>query len=404
MKIVSHRITEFSADRTFVTIPFEVGAEIERIEVSYTFPAGSAGSVIDIGLAHEGRSRGWTGSEYGHVWVAEDRAAAGYLAGPLAGRWDVVLGIVKVGPGCFVDLEVRLVPRRPVWLAGDLHSHTEHSDGGVPVTDALARARASGCDFVALTDHNTTAQNRIRPEDTGLLVIPGMELTTYWGHTNLLGLPEPLADWLCRAPDDVPRRMASAREAGATIVVNHPFQRSAGGRWQAGLDAPFHALEIWNGNWKPEEAEALALWQALLVAGRRVPAVGGSDFHLKNRRRHGRPANRLQAGGRSVADLLSAVRAGRGVVAATPDGTMAAPLPGTPAFGPAAAGSTLGIGLTGLAAGDEVRLWDETGLARHVTAQGPDLGIEERLTGRFLRIEVWRGAVPVLFTNPHWAE
>jgi predicted metal-dependent phosphoesterase TrpH len=404
MNVLSRRITDFPADRTFIEIPFEVGADVERIEVSYSFPAGSAGSVIDIGLAREGRSRGWTGSEYGHVWVAEDRASAGYLPGPLAGRWQAVLGIVKVGPGCFVDLEVRLVPRRPVWLAGELHSHTEHSDGGVPVTDALARARASGCDFVALTDHNTTAQNRLRPEDTGLLVIPGMELTTYWGHTNLLGLPDPLADWRCRSAGDVPRRMAEAREAGATIVVNHPFQRSAGGRWQVGPQAPFDALEIWNGNWKPEEAEALALWQQLLAAGRRVPAVGGSDFHLKNRRRHARPANRLHAGGRSVADVLAAVRAGAGVIAATPDGTMALPLPGTPAFGPAPAGAALGIAVTGLAAGDELRLWDERGLWRRIDVQGPDLVLEEPLSGRFLRLEVWRGAAPVLLANPHWAE
>jgi hypothetical protein len=404
MQIFTHRITDFpGGDKSFVELPFTAGPEVERIEVSYAFPTGAAGSVIDIGLAHRGRSRGWTGSEYGHIWVAEDRASAGYHPGPLQGDWHVVLGIVRLGPAPFVDLTIRLIPRRDAWLAGELHSHTEHSDGGVLVAEAIARARNSGCEFVALTDHNATAQNRIRPDDPAILVLPGMELTSYWGHSNFHGLDDPVVDWRCYTPEDVPRKMAEARERGATVGINHPFQNSAGGRWQVGFGVPFDFYEIWNGSWAVHNEQALAHWQALLCEGRRIAVSGGSDFHLKNRRRHGRPANRLHVQTRSVAGILDAVRAGANVVCAAPDEAMVTPLPGTPMFGGTlAAGAGVGLRFTGLAAGDEIRLITESGVVRRSAAQGPVAEIEAAAGRMFLRAELWQADQPRLFSNPFY--
>ncbi|MET3598844.1 CehA/McbA family metallohydrolase [Martelella mangrovi] len=406
MEVFTHRITDFpGGDKSFIEVPFDVGSDIERIEVSYVFPTGAEGSVIDIGLAHEGRIRGWTGAEYGHIFVAEDHAAPGYKAGPLDGRWHVVLGIVRVGPQCWVDLSIRLVPRRARWLAGELHSHTEHSDGGVLAGEAVHRARMSGCDFVALTDHNTTAQNRVKPDNPGILVIDAMELTSYWGHTNFLGLADPVDDWRCYTPEDVPMKMAEAREKGATIVVNHPFQASAGGRWQCGIDVPLHALEIWNGNWAQHNVEAVAFWQEQLAAGKRLACTGGSDFHLKNRRRHGRPANRLHVATRSVAGILEAVRAGANVVTSAPDETMVFPLDNTPMFGASGrSGQAVGLGFEGLARGDEIRLISRAGVIRIIEAESEIQVVEAPLDGGFLRTEVWRGDVPCLFSNPIYVD
>lgn len=402
----THRITEFpEGAQSFIELPFEVGPDIERIEVSYVFPTGGRGSVIDLGMAHEGRVRGWTGSEYGHIWISEDRASAGYRPGVLKGKWEVVLGVVRLGEEAWIDVEIRLIPRKPRWIVGELHSHTEHSDGGVPVTEALRRARNSGCDFVAFTDHNATAQNLVQPEDMGVLKIPGMELTTYWGHTNFLGLDEPVDDWRCSSIEDVPVKMAEAREKGATIVINHPCSDAGFNRWRPGWDVAFDAFEIWNGNWAVHNVEAVALWQELLCQGRRIPATGGSDFHLKNRRRHGRPANCLFADTLSVEGLLRAVRKGANVVCAAPDEARAEPLPGTPIFGSSAdAGAPLGFVFDGLAEGDEIHLIAETGRIHTIPAQSGRNEVETRLDGRFLRAEVWAGGIPRLFTNPVYTE
>lgn len=393
-------------EKSFVEIPFEVGADIERIEIAYNFPFGGGGSVIDLGVAQNGRMRGWSGSERGFITLEEDRATPGYDCGPLAGAWHAVLGIVKIGPACKVDLNIRLINKRQRWLVGELHSHSEHSDGGVTVLDAIHRARAGGLDFLAITDHNTISQNTIRPDDPGILVIPAMELTSFWGHTNFLGLAKPVADWRCRGPHEVVDRMAEARANGATIVINHPFQNSAGGKWQSGFDGPFDALEIWNGLWTPMNAQALAFWQELLVAGRQIPITGGSDFHLKNRRRHGHPSNRLRVTGSSIADILSAVRAGRNVVSFSPHDLTAEPVgSGHPDFGsriPSA--SAIAVSFSGLANGDEIRFVDETGYTGSVRPEAGRFTVETKLSARFLRFEVWHGEEARLFTNPFYAE
>ena len=401
MTVQTYEIRDFpGGEKSFVEIPFDVGDDIERVEVSYTFPAGSGGSVIDIGLARNGQSRGWTGSEYGHIWVAEDRASPGYRTGALPGQWHVVLGIVKVGPDPWVDLSIRLVRKTPVWLAGELHSHTEHSDGGVMVGEAIARARNSGCEFLSITDHNATSQNHIRPDDPGILVIAGMELTSYWGHTNFHGLKDPLDDWRCYTPEDVPRKMAEAREKGATIVVNHPFQNSAGGRWQCGFDVPFDAYEIWNGNWAVHNEQALAHWQDMLAQGRKVPCTGGSDFHLKNRRRHGRPANRLFSQSRSIRDILAAVRGGQNVVCIAPDEAMVVPAGGSAMFGTVSGDDRIGLRFSGLAQGDIIKVVTEKGVVDQISAVVGEQEIDVPLGERFTRCEVWHGEVPRLFSNP----
>lgn len=393
-------------EKSFVEIPFEVGSDVDRIEVSYHYPFGGAGSVIDLGVARNGRMRGWTGSERGHITVEEDRATPGYDAGPLPGSWHVVLGIVKIGPNCKVDVQIRLINKQKQWLVGELHSHSEHSDGGVTVLDAIYRARASRLDFMAITDHNTVSQNFIRPDDPDILVIPAMELTSFYGHTNFFGVAQPVEDWRCRSPKDVADKMEEARANGATVVINHPFQNSAGGRWQSGFDTAFDAYEIWNGNWSVMNEQGLAFWQELLVQGRRIPATGGSDFHLKNRRRHGRPANRLLSNGHSISAILEAVRAGRNVVCHSPDEAMAKPLgEDAPEFGSqVAAGKVISMEFSGLSAGDEIRTITENGQIAAKSADAATMLMDCRFESRFLRFEVWHGAEPKLFTNPFYAE
>ncbi|WP_312223122.1 CehA/McbA family metallohydrolase [Rhizobium rhizoryzae] len=393
-------------EKSFVEIPFEVGPDVDRIEVSYHYPFGGGGSVIDLGVARNGRMRGWTGSERGHITVEEDRATPGYGAGPLPGSWHVVLGIVKIGPNCKVDVQIRLINKQKQWLVGELHSHSEHSDGGVTVLDAIYRARAARLNFVSITDHNTISQNFIRPDDPDILVIPAMELTSFYGHTNFHGVAKPVEDWRCRSPKDVADKMLEAKANGATIVINHPFQNSDGGRWQSGFDVCFDAYEIWNGNWSVMNEQGLAFWQELLVQGRRIPATGGSDFHLKNRRRHGRPANRLLSKGHSIAAILEAVRAGRNVVCHSPDEAMAKPFgETTPDFGSqVSVGTSVPVEFSGLSVGDEVRVITEKGQIGVQHADAASFVLDHRFEGQFVRFEVWHGKEPKLFTNPFYAE
>ncbi|WP_166874220.1 PHP domain-containing protein [Salinibacterium sp. ZJ450] len=63
----------------------------------------------------------------------------------------------------------------------DLHTHSSVSDGTETPTQLIRSALAAGLDTVALTDHDSTAgweEARSAASGTGLMVIPGMELST----------------------------------------------------------------------------------------------------------------------------------------------------------------------------------------------------------------------------------
>jgi predicted metal-dependent phosphoesterase TrpH len=64
----------------------------------------------------------------------------------------------------------------------DLHTHSSVSDGTESPVELLATARNAGLDVIALTDHDTTAgwalAEKARP--SGLIVVPGMELSCRW--------------------------------------------------------------------------------------------------------------------------------------------------------------------------------------------------------------------------------
>jgi hypothetical protein len=82
--------------------------------------------------------------------------------------------------------------------------------------------------------------------------------------------------------------MQAAAASGAVVSVNHP--KPSGPPWQYPDATGFHAVEVWNGGWHEHNDVALAWWDSLLRAGRRVVAVGGSDTHHLQRPE---PADRL---------------------------------------------------------------------------------------------------------------
>ena len=194
-------------EKGYVHVPFDVPPGASRIEVEYAYserigsdPRLTGGNTVDLGVFDErgidpltAGFRGWSGSERASFFIAEDEATPGYLAGPLgAGRWHVLLGLYKIAPqGCTWRVQVRIrseagrragrgprtgagaagdLPSSPPpapfapWLRGELHCHSWHSDGDRSAADVVSLARARGLDFLAVSDHNTTAsQARARP-------------------------------------------------------------------------------------------------------------------------------------------------------------------------------------------------------------------------------------------------
>jgi hypothetical protein len=116
------------------------------------------------------------------------------------------------------------------------------------------------------------------------LRIVGEEVTTPAGHANVWGLkPGAWVDFRVKpnesgAAGKINGLVNTAHRAGALFSINHPFVSCAGCAWQQTIPDGLDAIEIWNGE-KGPQAEAIALWDQLLRRGRRIVAVGASDWH-----------------------------------------------------------------------------------------------------------------------------
>jgi hypothetical protein len=306
-----------AAHETYTEVAFKAPEGTQRLTVEFSYTGKEQKSVIDLGLRDPDRFRGWSGGNKSRFTVAEADATPSYLAGPLkAGTWKLILGAPNIRKEAraeyvakvwfdqagapfagFVEAPSAAGER---WWRGDLHMHTGHSDGSClsrkgakvpcPVFKTLEAAVARGLDFVAVTDHNTTshfeALRELAPYFDDLLVMPGREITTFYGHANLFG-PTAFVDFQLggpRAPIFADIQTQAERAMGL-LSINHPGLPSGelcmGCGWTApGTDySRVQAIEVINGGLAEGPLSGLAFWEARLNEGRRITAIGGSDNH-----------------------------------------------------------------------------------------------------------------------------
>ena len=156
----------------------------------------------------------------------------------------------------------------------DPHVHTKASHDARGTVEAVLEAcRDRGLDAVAITDHDTTTAAR-RAVDVGdrhgVLVVPGVEVSTADGHLLGLGVT---------AAPPVGRPFAATvewiRDRGGLAVVPHPFQRSRHGVGRSVID-DCDGVESFNA-WS---MSGLQNRRAAALARRRgYPGLGGSDAH-----------------------------------------------------------------------------------------------------------------------------
>ena len=367
---------------SYLLLDFDVPDGTTRIDVAYSYENAGDGSggtssplagllddVIDIGLYDPDGFRGWSGSNKSAFSVALSAEATtpSYVPGPIpVGAWQVELGVGWVNPGHMLHYAVTvslssddvgptfeppyLVPivlsgeRR--WYKGDLHCHSEHSDGA-PMADVFEYAHSRGLDFVALTDHNTVSHTLFIPEYQDLypdmLLLYGIEVTTYRGHANALGVAS-YVDYHGTAPGyDVNAVIDRVHALGGLFSPNHPNQPVIplhGSYYGWGWGFPetdwsrVDSLEAINGPSRiagtiPNPLNTLAIrrWDGLQDEGFRVPLRGGSDDHQAGQGSGptyspiGSPTTVVYADELSAAGIYDGLRAGRAfVMTEGPDG------------------------------------------------------------------------------------
>ncbi len=323
MKLV-HKITK-DKEKQYYTVPFSVPENVVKITVSYDYFRPTKGflgdlkpsNTIDIGLMDEkGNFLGWSGSAHKTISAGEFEASAGYLTGPVnPGEWKIIVGAYHVLPeGVEVTYDIHFEYKEEVLLFGDLHIHSNASDGQFSAYELGVMAKEKGLDFIGLANHNNFAENLHLPHIDGVTFVPAVEWTHYNGHMNFFGVPAPFENsFIANDKDEMNDIISHAKKLGAVISVNHPKCPVCPYKWD---NDAFDMMEVWNGPMRPSNEKALEWWTSLLKKGRHIPIVGGSDYHKPRQfARLGNPVTAVYSKSRSAEDIIEAVKSGNSYVA-----------------------------------------------------------------------------------------
>jgi len=343
-------------------IPFQLPAGIQEIEVLHDDQ--SDANILDFGMNDTAGYRGWGGGTPEDAIIGVNAASRAYVPGPLpVGTWNVIVGKAKivVSPATYhVVITLRTtptlapqtdrkayVPAQPLsndrrYYACDFHVHDRESTDAIPTLEQnIQVAESVGLDAIEASDHNTITQldyfSDLQAKHPHLLIIPGIEWTTYHGHGNAIGATT-WVDHKIGQPgitvdsqvDLIRAQTLAGSAAHALFAINHPAldvgNLCIGCSWAYPVLAAskVDAMEIESGGYRQAgfvfTTPALKLWDQLLDTGAHVAAIGGSDDHRGGddsgqfQSPIGNPTTYVVADNLSVAAIVEGVRNGRTVV------------------------------------------------------------------------------------------
>jgi len=293
---------ELKSKTDYIYLPFQVPEGTKTIKIEYTY---CQNAEIDIGVIEPGsielgkaKFRGWSGTNKKKIVISTKYSTPGYWKGEIkSGEWRIILGLYKLlEKECNYEVKITLLnketpaprekPKKPVkrekrreeWIKGDLHLHTIHSDGDATIEEVARKAIEKGLDFIAITDHNTITQL----EEIGklsslpIVIIPGEEITTYYGHANFLDIKE-MADFRIREITQFNKIAREHRKRGTIVSINHP--KPLGPNWTLGETREIDAVECWQAIWEFNNYLSVKYWDEILSKGIRATGIGGSDAH-----------------------------------------------------------------------------------------------------------------------------
>lgn len=210
-----------------------------------------------------------------------------------------------------------------LWYKGDTHLHTLNSDGVLTKGQLVEACKKKGLDFMIITDHN---YNTVEKSyfDGDILVMQGQEITNDPGHVNVWGKKVPLEPpYKLDTAEDYADILAKCKEAGAVISVNHPFCTMCGFKLKL-EDYPFDCVEVWNTIQHSDNMKNRDWWVKQLLEGKRIGAVGGSDYHKDHFKLPllALPTTYVLAEKKTEEAILKAMVEGRSVVTNSPSSSM----------------------------------------------------------------------------------
>ncbi len=228
-----------------------------------------------------------------------------------------------VGPATIRDSAHR-------YYRGDLHGHTQASDGMLNDEQAVRLLDQQRLDYMAITEHNLITFGH---RSGRVMIVPAFELTLPQGHLNVYGVDQ--SDTLDALWSRFETKEATLRhlvpalhDRGHLVSVNHMFLRP----WAfEATGVPVTAIDTIEIICDPTYADSPAANEKavdfvdfLWSLGKRVYAVGGSDSHNPPTQPYegselpsiyGDPATWVFCEGLSIENLVHAIRRGHSYVA-----------------------------------------------------------------------------------------
>ncbi len=176
------------------------------------------------------------------------------------------------------------------WQRVEMHCHTVASDGDMQPEELVQRAVDRGYKAICLTDHNTASNVSATVaygKKYGLIVVGGIEWTTFWGHLTVIGGNSDI-DWRQITPRNINACIVRARQLGDVVTIAHP--KRLGSPLCVGCHNRFDitnwdyvtSYEVWS-HFNPNVSEYNLLakreWISLLDKGYRICALYGYDWH-----------------------------------------------------------------------------------------------------------------------------
>jgi predicted metal-dependent phosphoesterase TrpH len=154
----------------------------------------------------------------------------------------------------------------------DLHVHTYHScDAHIRPAELAAAARRRGLDGVAITDHDTVSGLREFRCLEGVLVVPGVEVSSAQGHVLALNVDQSFT-----AHRSFADTVDQIHDAGGVAVLAHPTAFFKGMSAKA-VGRIFDAVEVVNASAVPFAYSVRKNRELAVRLG--LPQTGGSDAH-----------------------------------------------------------------------------------------------------------------------------
>ncbi len=201
----------------------------------------------------------------------------------------------------------------------ELHCHTCHSDGSFTPEELILAAKQRGLSGIALTDHNTAAGVKEAVEygkKYGVLVIPGIEWTTFYGHITVLGGHSGI-NWTTVTKENVVEKIKEAQAAGDIAILAHAYRVGYPVCTGGMNEFPQEIFSVLNGYEavsedisRPTNRRQIAEYERLKKEGYRLAAVYGRDWHRNSKGDFA--VTRLGiTGDLNVENALDAIRSGR---------------------------------------------------------------------------------------------